>query len=148
LLPPLPPQSNQECSFFAHFYPCISQPHLDSIILPNNTLHESQHTRQRKLSHAWQPSVTSCFHDWHMFVRYRFDISSDDAMAFEESKRSNMNHDSTSSSVRCILLMQGAIVCHTSVFMTLWHTHTSIHDITTKYLKPAELTIWLLIQKV
>jgi hypothetical protein len=32
--------------------------------------------------------------------------------------------------------------------MTLWHTHTSIHDITTKYPKPTELAIWLLIQKV
>jgi hypothetical protein len=32
-------------------------------------------------------------------------------------------------------------LCHTSVFMTLWHTHTSIHDITTKYPKPAELAI-------
>jgi hypothetical protein len=31
----------------------------------------------------------------------------------------------------------------TSVFMTLWHTHT-----TTKYPKPAKLTIWLVIQKV
>jgi hypothetical protein len=39
-------------------------------------------------------------------------------------------------------------VCRTSVFMTLWHTLTSIHDITTKYPKPAELTIWLVIQKV
>jgi hypothetical protein len=39
-------------------------------------------------------------------------------------------------------------VCCTSVFMTLWHTLTSIHDITTKYPKPAELTIWLVIQKV
>jgi hypothetical protein len=38
--------------------------------------------------------------------------------------------------------------CRTSVFMTLWHTHTSIHDITTKYPKPAKLTIWLVIQKV
>jgi hypothetical protein len=38
--------------------------------------------------------------------------------------------------------------CHTSVFMTLWHTHTLIHDITTKYPKPAKLTIWLVIQKV
>jgi hypothetical protein len=38
--------------------------------------------------------------------------------------------------------------CRTSVFMTLWHTLTSIHDITTKYPKPAELTIWLVIQKV
>jgi hypothetical protein len=38
--------------------------------------------------------------------------------------------------------------CCTSVFMTLWHTYTSIHDITTKYPKPAELTIWLVIQKV
>jgi hypothetical protein len=37
--------------------------------------------------------------------------------------------------------------CRTSVFITLWHTHTSIHDITTKYPKPAELTIWLVIQK-
>jgi hypothetical protein len=37
--------------------------------------------------------------------------------------------------------------CRTSVFMTLWPTHTSIHDITTKYPKPAELTIWLVIQK-
>jgi hypothetical protein len=33
--------------------------------------------------------------------------------------------------------------CCTSVFMTLWHTHMSIHDITTKYPKPAELAIWL-----
>jgi hypothetical protein len=33
---------------------------------------------------------------------------------------------------------------------SLWHydTHTSIHDITTKYPKPAKLTIWLVIQKV
>jgi hypothetical protein len=38
--------------------------------------------------------------------------------------------------------------CHTSVIMTLWHTHTSIHDIKTKYPKPAELTIWLVIQKL
>jgi hypothetical protein len=38
--------------------------------------------------------------------------------------------------------------CRTSVFMTLWRTHTLIHDITTKYPKPAELTIWLVIQKV
>jgi hypothetical protein len=38
--------------------------------------------------------------------------------------------------------------CRTSVFMTLWPTHTSIHDITTKYPKPTELTIWLVIQKV
>jgi hypothetical protein len=38
--------------------------------------------------------------------------------------------------------------CRTSVFMTLLPTHTSIHDITTKYPKPAELTIWLVIQKV
>jgi hypothetical protein len=38
--------------------------------------------------------------------------------------------------------------CRTSVFMTLWHTLASIHDITTKYPKPAELTIWLVIQKV
>jgi hypothetical protein len=30
--------------------------------------------------------------------------------------------------------------CPTSVIMTLWPTHTSIHDITTKYPKPAELT--------
>jgi hypothetical protein len=37
--------------------------------------------------------------------------------------------------------------CRTSVFMTLLHTYTSIHDIT-KYPKPAELTIWLVIQKV
>jgi hypothetical protein len=40
------------------------------------------------------------------------------------------------------------MTCRTSVFMTLWRTHTSIHDITTKYPKPAELTIWLVIQKV
>jgi hypothetical protein len=26
-------------------------------------------------------------------------------------------------------------MCRTSVFMTLWHSHTSIHDITTKYSK-------------
>jgi hypothetical protein len=38
--------------------------------------------------------------------------------------------------------------CCTSVIMTLWPTHTWIHDITTKYPKPAELTIWLVIQKV
>jgi hypothetical protein len=43
---------------------------------------------------------------------------------------------------------QGKIICRTLVFMTLWHTLTSIHDITTKYPKPAELTIWLVIQKV
>jgi hypothetical protein len=30
--------------------------------------------------------------------------------------------------------------CCTSVIMILWHTHTLIHDITTKYTKPAELT--------
>jgi hypothetical protein len=38
--------------------------------------------------------------------------------------------------------------CHTSVIMTLWPTYTLIHDITTKYLKPAKLTIWLVIQNV
>jgi hypothetical protein len=41
-----------------------------------------------------------------------------------------------------------ACFCRTSVIMTLWPTHTSIHDITTKYPKPAELTTWLVIQKV
>jgi hypothetical protein len=39
-------------------------------------------------------------------------------------------------------------ICRTSVFMTLWHTHTSIHNITTKYPKSAKLIIWLVIQKV
>jgi hypothetical protein len=38
--------------------------------------------------------------------------------------------------------------CCTSVIMTLWPTHTSIHDITTRYPKPAEVTIWLVTQKV
>jgi hypothetical protein len=38
--------------------------------------------------------------------------------------------------------------CRTSVIMTLWHTHTLIHDITTKYPKPTELTTWLVIQKL
>jgi hypothetical protein len=38
--------------------------------------------------------------------------------------------------------------CHTSVIMTVWPTHTLIHDIATKYPKPAELTKWLMIQKL
>jgi hypothetical protein len=39
--------------------------------------------------------------------------------------------------------------CGTSVIMTLWCTHTSIHDIITKYPKPAKLvTKWLMIQKL
>jgi hypothetical protein len=49
---------------------------------------------------------------------------------------------------RCSPPFASLRLCRTSVFMTLWHTHTSIHDITTKYPKPAELTIWLVIQKV
>ncbi len=36
--------------------------------------------------------------------------------------------------------------CHTSVIMTLWPTHTLVHDITTKYPKPAELTKWLVLK--
>lgn len=110
LLPPLPPQSNQECSFFAHFYPCISQPHLDSIILPNNTLHESRQEATRAVSCM---AASNKLLPWLAHV---CEVATDStypqtiAMAFEESKRSDMSHDSTSSSVRCILLMQGAIV--------------------------------------
>jgi hypothetical protein len=38
--------------------------------------------------------------------------------------------------------------CGTSVIMILWCTHTSIHDIITKYPKPAELMKWLVIQNL
>ena len=38
--------------------------------------------------------------------------------------------------------------CRISVIMTLWPTHTLIHDITTKYKKPTELTKWVVIKKL
>jgi hypothetical protein len=46
--------------------------------------------------------------------------------------------------LKCVTMIDpatGWFECRTSVFMTLLWTHTSIHDITTKYPKSVELTI-------